>query len=203
MTKKKFALLVFAFFIIINATESQVTFKPGLRAGVGFSNLGFHGDFKPDFYVGALGQINLTKRYSLQPEINYSRQGANNLEQTQYYYDEGTYIGQNVYHDVSIDYLSVGMINKFTFKTGFLVQFGPTIDFIVKSNLPYSDSDVDLGFVSGVGYKLPSGLIIEGRFKANILDNFGSYNDGYYYQENNYSPSLTFQIGVSYAFGKK
>lgn len=198
---KKIITLVFLFTIF--TSQSQVTFKPGLRGGLGLSNLGFQGDFKPDFYFGALGQIQFTKRYSLQPEINYSRQGANNLEQTQFYYEDGNYVGRNIYTNVNIDYLSVGVINKFTFNSGFEVQFGPTIDFIVDTNLPYSDSDVDLGFVTGVGYKLPSGLIIEARFKANVVDNFGSYNDSYYYSENNYSPSLTFQIGVSYSFGGK
>lgn len=198
---KKIITLVF-FFAIFTA-QSQVTFKPGLRGGLALSNLGFQGDFKPDFYLGALGQIQFTKRYSLQPEINYSRQGANNLERTQFYNENGTYVGRNTYTDVNINYLSVGVINKFSFKSGFEVQFGPTIDFIVDTNLPYSDSDVDLGFVTGVGYKLPSGLIIEARFKANVLDNFGSYNDAYYYDEDNYSPSLSFQIGVSYSFGKK
>ncbi|MFB9078158.1 outer membrane beta-barrel protein [Flavobacterium procerum] len=203
MTKKKIALLTFAFFAILNVAQSQVTFKPGVRAGLSLSTIGFHGDFKPDFYVGALGEINLTKRYTLQPEINYSRQGANNLETTEYYYDGGNYLGRTGYRDLSIDYLSVGIINKFNFKTGFQVQFGPTLDFIVKNNLPYSDSDVDFGFMTGLGYKLPSGITIEGRFKANILDNFGSYNDGFYFEENNYSPSFAFQIGVSYVFGKK
>lgn len=198
---KKIIALVFLFGIF--STQAQVTFKPGLRGGLALSNMGFKGDFKPDFYLGALGQIQFTKRYSLQPEINYSRQGANNLEQTQFDYEDGSYVGRTTYTDVNINYLSVGMINKFSFNSGFEVQFGPTIDFIVNTNLPYTDSDVDLGFVTGVGYKLPSGLLIEARFKANILDNYGSYNDSYFYTENNYSPSLSFQIGVSYAFGKK
>jgi hypothetical protein len=184
-------------------SSAQVTFRPGLRGGLSLSNLGVHGDFKPDFYVGALGEIKLTKRYSLQPEINYSRQGANNLEQFSMDYDNNGYIEHARYHDVNIDYLSVSMINKFSFKSGVQIQFGPTLDFIVNTNLPYSDSDVDFGFVTGVGYKLPSGLIIEARFKANVLDNYGGYNDGYYYEENNYSPSFAFQIGVSYTFGKK
>lgn len=195
-------IITFIFLFTIFTSQAQVTFKPGVRGGLGLSTLGFKGDFKPDFYLGAFGQIQFNKRYSLQPEINYSRQGANNLEQTQYDYIDGMYVGRSVYLDVNIDYLSVGVINKFSFNKVEL-QFGPTIDFIVNTSLPYSDSDVDLGFVTGVGYKLPSGLTLEARFKANILDNFGGYNDAYYYSENNYSPSYTFQIGVSYTFGKK
>ncbi|MEN2398435.1 outer membrane beta-barrel protein [Flavobacterium sp. MC2016-06] len=203
MRKIQLAIIALAFFGITK-TQAQVTFRPGLRAGLGLSNLGFHGDFKPDFYLGALGELKLTKKYSLQPEITYTRQGANNLERTQYFYTSDGYAYDTTEHyDVNIDYLSVAMINKFSFTSGFQVQFGPTIDIVLNTNLPYSDSDVDLGFVSGVGYKLPSGLLIEARFKANFADNYGSYNDGYYYNENQYSPSLTFQVGVSYTFGKK
>jgi len=203
MFKKSFFLIIIIAFLSLTAAQAQVTFRPGLRAGLGLSNLGFHGDFKPDFYLGALGQINLTKRYTLQPEINYSRQGANNMEQTQMYYDNNNYLVRSKSVDVNIDYLTVGVINKFSFPSGFQIQFGPTIDFVVDTNLQYNDSDVDLGFVTGLGYKLPSGLLLEARFKANIVDNYGSYNDGYTYQEEQYSPSVTFQFGVSYAFGGK
>ncbi|WP_281231233.1 outer membrane beta-barrel protein [Flavobacterium gelatinilyticum] len=202
---KKLILLAFVLFIGFFSSNAQVTFRPGLRGGLGLSNLGGHGDFKPDFYVGAFGQINLTKRYSLQPEVTYSRQGANNWEQKQVYFNNDTYESYKIstYKDINIDYLSVAMINKFSFKTGFLLEFGPTLDFIVNTNLPYSNHDVDLGWVSGVGYKLPSGLLIEARFKANIINNYDSINDGYNYDENQYSPSITFQLGVSYTFGGK
>lgn len=202
---KKIIVVAFVLLIGIFSSKAQVTIRPGLRGGLGLSNLGAHGDFKPDFYIGAFGQLKLTKSYSLQPELTYSRQGANNWEQTQVYFDNDTYESYeiNTYKDVNIDYLSVAMINKFSFKTGFQLQFGPTLDFIVNTNLPYSENDVDLGWVSGVGYKLPSGLLIEARFKANFMDNYDSIDDGYYYDENQYSPSITFQLGVSYAFGGK
>lgn len=199
MFKKTFLLIIITFFSLTK-TQAQVTFRPGLRGGLGLSNLGFHGDFKPDYYIGALGQINLTKRYTLQPEITYTRQGANNLER--YYYDESNN-RKSFYTDVNIDYVSLAMINKFSFNTGLQIQFGPTIDFIVNTTLPYSDSDVDLGFVTGVGYKLPSGLLIEARFKADIIDNYGGYDDAYNSDESSYSPSVTFQVGVSYTFEKK
>lgn len=202
---RKIIIIAFVSLIGIFSSKAQVTFKPGVRGGLGFSNLGGHGDFKPDFYIGALGKLRLTKSYSLQPELTYTRQGSNNWKQTQVYFDNDTYetFAKSTYQDVNIDYLSLAMINKFSFKTGFEIQFGPTLDFIVNTNLPYSDSDVDLGFVSGVGYKLPSGLLIEARFKADIIDNYGSLDDGYYSDENSYSPSITFQLGVSYYFGKK
>lgn len=204
MFKRTFLLIVIAF-LSLTKTQAQVTFRPGLRGGLGLSNLGFHGDFKPDYYIGAFGQLKLTKSYSIQPELTYSRQGSNNWKQTQTYFNNDTYesIEINTYKDVTIDYLSLAMINKFTFKTGFQLQFGPTIDFIVNTNLPYSSNEVDVGLVSGVGYKLPSGLLIEARFKADIKDNYDTLEDGYHADEYQYSPSLTFQIGVSYTFGKK
>lgn len=204
MFKKTFLLIVILI-LSLTKTQAQVTFNPGLRAGLGLSNLGLHGDFKPNFYVGAFGQLKLTKSYSIQPELTYSPQGSNNWKQTQTSFDNDTYESNeiNTYKDVTIDYLSLALINKFTFKTGFQLQFGPTIDFIVNTNLPYSSNAVDVGFVSGVGYKLSSGLLIEARFKADIKDNYDTLEDGYYADEYQYSPSLTFQFGISYSFGKK
>ena len=87
--KKTFYLFAILFGCI-TLSNAQVTFKPGFRAGLNIShfskgddsyyNDGFtsNRDFgsRTDFYVGFFGDLKLTKYYSLQPEINYSRQGS-------------------------------------------------------------------------------------------------------------------------------
>ena len=88
--KKFFIIASLAFF---GMTQAQVTFKPGLRAGANFSHFTkgdefnyyydnngnqVSGDYssKTDLYLGFYGALHLTKYYTLQPEINYSRQGT-------------------------------------------------------------------------------------------------------------------------------
>ena len=87
------AIALFAF----SKIEAQVTFKPGIRAGVNLSHFskgdGYtyyydsynpylvnnnDGDFssKAGFYVGFIGELHLTKYYTLQPEVLYTNQGS-------------------------------------------------------------------------------------------------------------------------------
>ncbi|WP_456313764.1 outer membrane beta-barrel protein [Pseudomonas shirazensis] len=202
--KKLFAI---AFILLVSMMNAQVTFKPGLRAGAAFSTFSnTRSDYKTDFYIGGFGEIKLTKIYTLQPEITYTKQGSNNVK-TYIGYDENN--GEDIiaYRDLEINYVSVAMINKFTFPGGFQVQVGPTIDFRTTDNLIYENSDVDLAFVAGFGYKVPStGLTIEARVKKGLIDVIDSDyygtngNNDYWFGD--YNTNIGFQLGVSYAFGK-
>lgn len=201
-------LIAIAFILFISSMNAQVTFKPGLRAGAAFFTFSnTRSDYKTDFYIGGFGEIKLTKIYTLQPEITYTKQGANNVK---------TFIGYNenngdvivVNRNLKIDYVSIAMINKFTFPGGFQAQVGPTMDFRTSDNLLSEKSDIDLAFVAGIGYKVPStGLTIEARVKKGIVDvidsdyygNNGNSND---YWLDDYNTNIGFQVGVSYAFGK-
>ncbi|MBP4137322.1 outer membrane beta-barrel protein [Flavobacterium geliluteum] len=201
-------IIVIAIFLLAGVSNAQVTFKPGLRTGAAFSTFSnTQSDYKTDFYLGAFGEINLTKVYALQPEITYIRQGSNNIK---------TYIGYNtdtgeditVSRNLEIDYLSLAMINKFTFNGGFQVMAGPTVDFRLQDNLIYENTDVDLTLVAGFGYRLPSGLAFEARFKkgfVDVLDSdyYGSNNGNNDYWFRDYNTNINFQLGVSYSFGGK
>ncbi|MDX6181032.1 outer membrane beta-barrel protein [Flavobacterium sp. Fl-77] len=201
-------IIVIAIFLLADVSNAQVTFKPGLRGGAAFSTFSnTQSDYKTDFYLGAFGEINLTKVYALQPEITYIRQGSNNIK---------TYIGYNtdtgeditVSRNLEIDYLSLAMINKFTFNGGFQVMVGPTVDFRLQDDLIYENTDVDLTLVAGFGYRLPSGLAFEARFKkgfVDVLDSdyYGSNNGNNDYWFRDYNTNINFQLGVSYSFGGK
>lgn len=203
---KKIIVIAFILLSGIFTSNAQVTFKPGLRAGAGFSTFSqTRTSYKTDFYVGAFGEINLTKIYSLQPEITFSQQGSDNVKVIQDY-NGGEYVVD--YRDLEIDYLSIAMINKFTFNGNFQVQVGPTIDFRLQDNLRYENSDVDLAFVLGLGFKLTPNLTLEARFKKGLVDVLDSdyYSSDY---ENNdyffgdYNTNINFQVGLAYSFGGK
>ena len=176
--KKYFVIALLAF---IGITHAQVTFKPGMRAGANFSHFSKGNDeyvndvnntnrrsfsSKSDFYIGFYGALHLTKYYTLQPEIDYSRQGA--------------FFKANDQPEIKLDvsYLSVNIINKFTFSDKFNAQIGTTIDFIVDNSVNFDpDSEVDLAFVLGAGYNFTSNLGIEARVKKGIIPVL-DYSDG-------------------------
>jgi hypothetical protein len=203
---------LFAFFLAMQA-QAQVTVKPGVRAGLNLSNFtNSDMDTKADFYVGGLVAIKLAKFYTLQPELTYTRQGAK-AEYTEVSFDPIVQNSRTYEQDYSIQYISLGLMNKFNIVEGFHATVGPTIDFKVGDNFPdFADDELvglDIAFNGGLGYTLPMGLTIEARYKLGFVDIFGDnfeedYYDDYYDDDNgNYDDIIlnsVIQLGLSYTF---
>jgi hypothetical protein len=103
MYTKKAVIVLFTFFAMVTM-QGQATFKPGLRGGLSLSTISeMHADYRPDFYIGGFGEINLTKRYALQPELNYIRQGSNNVARN--FTDPNKNTERVAYQDLKLDYL--------------------------------------------------------------------------------------------------
>lgn len=215
---KKIVIIALAFFTFA-AVEAQISVKPGIRAGVNFSKFtSVDSQLKPGFYVGGTLGIKFTKVYTLQPELSYSSQGANVTE----YYQSNTNGFDPVFYSnqrktkYELNYLTLGIINKFTFGKGFQLAVGPSLDFKVSDNFIGNNSnrpiDFDLSLVAGVGYAFSNGITIEARLKQGLVDIFGYeiYNDyNYNYQNDNYYNynrvilNQVLQLGVSYSFDLK
>lgn len=203
---KKFLLSVVCLFLY-NTVSAQVTFRPGVRAGLNFSHFtkgdvyynyyyDNNGNYvelrnedqfssKTDFYVGVFGTLQLSKFYALQPEIDFSRQGSK-ID----YYDGG--IMRNVSKTLDVSYLSFALVNKFTFNN-FNFHVGPTIDFVVEENFR-ADNEVDLTFLLGAGYNFNKNFGIEGRIKKGIVPVLD--------MNSNHS-NVVFSLGATYTFDVK
>lgn len=194
--KKVFILILACLFTC--ALSAQVTAKPGVRAGATFSNFS-HTDFdyKTDFYVGGFIALKLTDFYTLQPEIDYSRQGA---AAELRYDDNGTVALFD--KDIEVEYLSMACINRFSFYN-FDMHMGPTFDIELRSNVP-TNIDFDFGVTMGIGYTLPMGLTIEARWKRGLLDvlETDDYNDSLNFVGDNNANNI-FQLGLAYSFTPK
>lgn len=202
-----FTVLGLSFFSTANA---QVTVRPGVKAGLNLSRFtNTESDFRSNFYIGGLAEIKFASFYALQPELVYSRQGA-----TITYFDNPglSPMGPSVERKYSLDYVSLGVINKFTFAERFQAVVGPSLDIQVADNFEQELSSeligVDLGLVLGIGYSLPNGLAFEARFKQGLMDIFGNNYNNYYDENNNgnYDELVlnqVLQFGVSYTFGSK
>ena len=91
---KKTIIIALLCFFASQESSAQVSFNPGVRGGINFAHLTKRSDYisysngyyteedsnpypsKTDFYLGVYGALRLTKYYTLQPEIDYMRQGA-------------------------------------------------------------------------------------------------------------------------------
>lgn len=191
---KGLIILFFAFFGALQ-TQAQVSFKPGLRGGANFSHF-TKGDYyysntnnvdyntHTDFYIGFYGALKLSKYYTLQPEIDYSAQGSE--------YRSSNFGSANF----KVDYLQIGVVNKFTFNDQFNIHFGPTLDFVVSKNFN-TEADVDMAFVLGAGFNFTPNFGIEARVKKGIIPVF--YSD----EDNNDHTNVVFSLGATYTFDVK
>ncbi|HEU0135736.1 MAG TPA: porin family protein [Flavobacterium sp.] len=194
------ALLTF----VAISSYSQVTFSPAVRAGVNFSNLTeLESSYKTGFYAGVAGGINLTKRYTLQPEITFSQQGASDVPLEYYDYNTGEQISQRT--DIVQSYLSLAVMNKFNIVDGFNIAVGPFLDFIMDDNVTSRESDADLGIQFGFGYQTASGFAFEARLKKGVADvvnnEYYQGGDGFFFGD--YNTNLVFQVGAAYYFDFK
>lgn len=197
-------------FIALFALQAgaQITVKPGVRAGLNLATItNLDADMKADFYVGGFVGIKLAKFYTLQPELNYSRQGANSARF--YAYNGGFPSPSFIEKDYELQYVSLAIMNKFTFAETFYAIVGPTLDFKVGDNFNnIEDEDalgVDFALNGGVGYTFYKGLSIEARYKLGLVDVFGDiYNDDFDDNDNgNYDEvklNSVLQIGLAYTF---
>lgn len=196
---KKTALLLFA--LLTSLSFAQVTFSPGIRAGANFShftnnenqtfywpgspdaNMNMDFKTKTDFYIGFLGNIRFAKFYALQPEINYSRQGA------KFETNVNNWNGQTI----SVSYLGLQLVNKFYFNK-FNVLVGPTLEFVVDKKNFEPDNEIDLGITAGLGYDITKNFGVEARVKKGFVPVYSFYDN---------HTNVTFQAGVYYTFNMK
>lgn len=206
-------LLLFAALCTFGAADAQVSFKPGVKAGYSASTItGYGADYRNNFYLGAYGALNLGKVYTMQFELMYLRQGANNVPVFTTDYNSPNYATTMDRTDVSLNYLSLNLINKFNFDKFFL-QIGPGLDIKVSEegpssyidfespyeNKPYTiDNSVDLTFNIGLGYNITEQLGVEARMRQGIIEPVYVNNSSYYDSSSHLNRS--FMVGVTYAF---
>lgn len=176
-----------------SASKLKVTF--GAKAGVNFATVG--GDetggtsSRTAFHVGGVAEIAISEKFSVQPELLYSAQGA-----------VRDFEGVDV--DVKLDYLNIPIMAKYYVADGFSVEAGPQIGLLLSAeadgggeteDLKDSISGIDFGLGIGAGYKMESGLNFSARYNlgiSNINDFEGSDDIS---NQNN-----VFQISVGYFF---
>lgn len=207
---KKLFLIVAVAALTVTTSFAQGEVRFGAKGGLNLSSVGgdayysgFGGfDSRTSFHIGALVEIPVSEKISVQPEVLYSSQGSK--------FDFGfLYGGSNA---VKLDYVNIPIMGKYHVIAGLSGELGPVIGFLVKAEQEVDDLDpieftrastvdvkdsyksIDIAIGIGATYRFPMGV-------------FGSlrYNKGL--QNINDDPNVTgknqnnvFQISAGYSF---
>lgn len=173
-------LFVVLFLVVVGSTAfSQAQLALGLKGGLNFANLdvssagaaynsrtGYHGGA---FFLVKLGKI------GIQPELLFSKQGSN-----------VSFSGQDL--NSNFDYINIPVIFKLYTVAGINLQVGPQLGFLAGgsqdqlvqvgqalSKVSTNASDVvksnDFSLALGLGWDLPFGLTIDGRYNLGLSNN--------------------------------
>jgi len=181
---KKIMLTALVAVITMVSTNAQ---NFGAKAGVNFASI--TGDETEDldgrtsFFIGAVVEFEISDKFSFQPELLYSGQGA----KSSYSSESGDVSEESV---VKLDYLNIPLMAKYYVSEGFSIEAGPQVGFLLSAKNEYEytfDGDtesetedikeevssIDFGLNFGVGYKLDSGLNFGARYNlglSNLID---------------------------------
>lgn len=172
------ALAIFAFGFA-NAQDSE-GMKFGIKAGLNMSNLtgDADGDGKTGFFVGGLVDFSVAENFHVQPELQYSSEGAD---------------------EAGISYLRIPIMAKYYVMEGLSLQAGPSIAFKIGAEDDFIDENtksLDFGLGIGAGYELPMGVMFDVRYTLGLSD----ISDGEAADAGFETKTTMFQIGVGYRF---
>jgi len=213
---KKFLIFTtIVLFGITNMKAQDVNF--GVKGGINFASV--TGDDTDDldgrtsFHVGVVAEISISDKFSVQPELLYSSQGATSE-------DSYTEDGINIMEEgtVKLDYINLPIMAKFYVGEGISLEAGPQIGFLMNSEIEMkltasgagvSESisltedlkdhikGIDFGLNLGVGYKMENGLNFGARYNLGLSD---ANDDPEFFESDSSFKNSVIQVSVGYFF---
>ena len=190
--KKIFLIIVCASTFVV--AKAQVSY--GVKGGLNLANI--VGDdaegakAKVGYHAGLFAGIPVADKFSIQPELVYSAQGAK--------YEEA---GED---DINFNsnYLNIPVLAKYTTASGFYGETGPQLGFLLSAKAKQNDEKVDVkefykstdfSWAFGIGYKTSSNLGIDLRYNLGLssIDEEGDAK----------AKNGVFQLGLFYVLGSK
>lgn len=200
---KKITLTLLGLVAFSTSALAQQEVKFGPKAGVNFANLSGADDseMKIGFHVGAVAEIKFNDKFSIQPEVVYSTQGAK--------FSQTLPIIGEVESTIKNDYINVPIMAKYYFIEGFSVELGPQIGFLMKSEAESGDNtidtkdaykSIDFGLGVGLAYDLPMGLFVGARYNLGLSKVNEDVSVGDISVETDDIKNGVIQVGVGYKF---
>jgi hypothetical protein len=184
------------FLMAVGVAASAMVFgqsvKLGIKAGANFAT--FHAsddatDYNgiTSFNAGGLAHIHVTSNFAVQPELYYSRQGA----------EYGAV-------KANLGYLNLPVLLQYMVGNGFRLQTGPQVGFLLSAKYKTGEIENDMkdyyksaefGWAFGASYQFPgTGVGIDARYNLGISD----AND----EANKHIKNRVASVGLFYQFSK-
>lgn len=193
MSKKLFLVFLTASLYVTSHAQIQL----GVKAGPSFYS--FTGTDASGakllfgYNASVFVKLPFSDQFSLQPEVQYSTQGARGSD----------YIGDFTDHN---NYINVPLLFTFTHSSGLILQTGPQLSFLMSSRESRGGQSVDAkqayhsfdaGWATGVGYLSPANIGFLFRYSAGWLNvENRDFTGGSGALRN-----IGFQLSVFYLFG--
>jgi hypothetical protein len=190
-------------------TSVNDVIKFGVKAGVNLANL--TGDFDPSikvgFHVGGFMEYKVSKKFTIQPELLYSTQGAKY---------NSTEVGDNISvsgeTNIKLAYLNLPVMAKYYISNKFSLEAGPQIGFLLSAknefdftgiylgepisvsgeeDIKYDLNSIDFGINFGAGYDFNDKISLGLRYNLGLSD----VSDFYYFDKNS-----VIQLSLGYKF---
>ena len=155
-------------FMATSATIQAQLLQIGIKGGVNFASQ--TGDAFPEqnfdkegitsFHAGLVAEIKLLERFSVQPELLYSTQGA-------------TYKNAVTEFKNELGYISIPVMAKFYLTDSFSLEVGPQASFLVseKNDFDVEDGETfEFGLNAGLGYKITKNFFVQGRYGLGLTE---------------------------------
>ena len=166
----------------------------GIKGGVNIATLvsensGKQGS-KIAYHAGILTRIGLTSKWSVQPEVIYSRQGIRQ-----------SLSGSN--YDINLNYINVPLLVQLLVTPGLRLEGGPQFGLLLSAKNIYQGAEkdiksnyrpVDISFPIGLSYLLHSGFATYARWAPGLNDINVTYGS---------SKNSVIQFGVVYQLNKR
>lgn len=137
----------------------------GLKTGLNISNF-TGGDADRNnligFHIGGFAEIELSDKFSLQPEVLYSSQGSEAKNTVK----------------IKVDYLAIPLMAKYYISEKFSLEAGPQMSFLLNDKFEFNNdaipdaetdaSSFDFGLNVGVGYNISAHLLAQVRYNYGI-----------------------------------
>ena len=200
---------------MVTAHSQETRF--GIKAGLNYSSI--IGDltngikFRFSGHAGVFLEVELTDRFSFQPEMLYSSQGFQFSSDLSAIQNNGIIVDQNDFRtNVQFNYLTVPLLAKFSLKDRLAVEFGPQFGFLLNQitkikNLDQLDDTIpanrtstsgdfqlDYGVVAGLALKVSDAFSIEPRFYFGLRNRLNGLEN----MLQNYNVAI--QVSANYTF---
>lgn len=194
--------LVAALAIGFSANAQTPDVKIGAKGGLNIANLNgsdTDGNSRAAFHIGAVAEIFVNEKFSIQPELLYSSQGLK-YDVYDINIEGSTYSTSKSSESTKLDYITIPVMAKYYIVKGLNIQAGPQFAFNVNAKDAGEDikdnvKSFDFGVNFGAGYELPIGLFFDARYNVG-LTNVAKKFEGVQPKAKN----GVFQLSVGYKF---